>query len=83
MAIGAKCQSAKTYLEKNFDSFGSVSRDELIAHGIKDLRASAAENELTVNNVSFGVVSKDEKFHLLDATELQAVLTSTNENMEI
>ena len=83
MAIGAKCQSAKTYLEKNFDSFGSVSRDELIAHGIKALRASAAENELTVNNVSVGVVSKDEKFHLLDATELQAVLTSTNENMEI
>ena len=83
MAIGAKCQSAKTYLEKNFESFGSVSRDELIAHGIKALRASAAENELTVNNVSVGVVSKDEKFHLLDATELQAVLTSTNENMEI
>ncbi len=83
MAIGAKCQSAKTYLEKNFDSFGSVSRDELIAHGVKALRASAAENELTVNNVSVGVVSKDEKFHLLNATELQAVLTSTNENMEI
>ena len=83
MAIGAKCQSAKTYLEKNFDKFGSVSRDELIAHGVKALRASAAENELTVNNVSVGVVSKDEKFHLLDATELQAVLTSTNENMEI
>lgn len=83
MAIGAKCQSAKTYLEKNFESFGSVSRDELIAHGVKALRASAAENELTVNNVSVGVVSKDEKFHLLNATELQAVLTSTNENMEI
>lgn len=70
MAIGAKCQSAKTYLEKNFEGFTGCTRDELISHGIKALRASAAENELTVNNVSVGVVSKDEKFHLLDATEL-------------
>jgi len=83
MAIGAKCQSAKTYLEKNFDNFAGTGRDELISHGIKALRASAAENELTVNNVSVGVVSKDEKFHLLNATELQQFLTSTNENMEI
>ena len=83
MAIGAKCQSAKTYLEKNFESFGSVTRDELISHGVKALRASAAENELTIHNVSVGVVSKDEKFKLLNATELQAFLTSTNDNMDI
>lgn len=83
MAIGAKCQSAKTYLEKNFESFGSVTRDELISHGVKALRASAAENELTIHNVSVGVVSKDEKFRLLNATELQAFLTSTNDNMDI
>jgi 20S proteasome subunit alpha 6 len=41
MAIGAKCQSAKTYLEKNFGNFAGLSREELIAHGIKALRASA------------------------------------------
>jgi 20S proteasome subunit alpha 6 len=43
MAIGAKCQSAKTYLEKNFETFENVSKDELIKHGVKALRASAAE----------------------------------------
>jgi|TARA_B110000305_G_C19213553_1_gene527085 20S proteasome subunit alpha 6 len=41
MAIGAKCQSAKTYLEKNFTTFDNISRDELIAHGVKALKASA------------------------------------------
>ena len=70
IAIGAKCQSAKTYLEKNFESFTSLGRDDLIKHGVKALRASAAEEELTVHNVSVGVVGKDEKFHLLNAEEL-------------
>lgn len=74
MAIGAKCQSAKTYLEKNFDKFDNISRDELIEHGVKALRASAQEEELTVNNVSIGVVGKDEKFKLLNSEELAKFL---------
>ena len=83
MAIGAKCQSAKTYLEKNFESFGPLGKDDLIKHGMKALRASAAEEELTVHNVSVGFVSKYDKFRLLTETELQAVLAATQENMEI
>lgn len=70
MAIGAKCQSAKTYLERNFTTFDNISRDELITHGVKALKASAQEETLTVHNVSIGVVSKDEKFHLIPETEL-------------
>ena len=70
MAIGAKCQSAKTYLEKNFTTFENKTRDELIVDGLKALKASAQENELTIHNVSVGVVSKDEKFHNLNQTEL-------------
>jgi 20S proteasome subunit alpha 6 len=76
MAIGAKCQSAKTYLEKNFKTFNNVSRDELITHGVKALKASAQENELTIHNVSVGVVSKDEKFHLLGEEELRKFITA-------
>jgi 20S proteasome subunit alpha 6 len=41
MAIGAKCQSAKTYLEKNYNNFNGLGREELITHGLKALRASA------------------------------------------
>lgn len=81
MAIGAKCQSAKTYLEKNFESFAPLGKAELIKHGLKALRASAQEDELTVNNVSVGIVSKDEKFRLLDATELADYLAQSSDGM--
>jgi len=37
---------------------------------LKALKASAQENELTIHNVSVGVVSLDEKFHNLNQTEL-------------
>ena len=47
------------------------------------MRASAAEEELTVHNVSIGVVSKDEKFHLLDAQEIQTFLNETGEGMVV
>ena len=81
MAIGAKCQSAKTYLEKNFETFGHLPRDELIKHGLKALKASAQEEELTVNNVSVGVVSASEKFRLLSQAELQGFLSAVSEGM--
>jgi 20S proteasome alpha/beta subunit len=45
-------------------------RDDLIKHGIKALRASAQEEELTTNNVSVGVVAANEKFRLLNQNEL-------------
>ena len=83
MAIGAKCQSAKTYLERNFESFENLSKDDLIKNAVKALRASAAEEELTCHNVSVGVVGKDEKFILLTQEELTAVLNQTQENMEV
>ena len=57
MAIGAKCQSAKTYLERKFEEFPSMNRDDLIKQGVKALRASAEEEELTEHNVSIGVLS--------------------------
>jgi 20S proteasome subunit alpha 6 len=41
MAIGDRCQSAKTYLEKHFENFDNVDVDQLIKHGIAALRASA------------------------------------------
>jgi 20S proteasome alpha/beta subunit len=60
-----------------------MGRDDLIKHGIKALRASAQEEELTTNNVSVGVVAVNEKFRLLNQNELSQFLSSTNENMQI
>ena len=56
-AIGARSQMARTYLERNVESFADCSRDELIRHGLKALRESLVQDrELTVENTSIGVV---------------------------
>ena len=75
-AIGARSQSAKTYLEKNYESFADAGESDLIAHGIKDLRASAQEIELNENNVSVGVLGKDAEWRMLNSEELKALLES-------
>lgn len=78
MAIGARSQSAKTYLEKNFEGFKTLGWEELVRHGLKALKASAQETELTEHNVSVGVVGKNHKFRLLTLDELKAYLGEIN-----
>lgn len=41
IAIGDRNQSAKTYLEKNYETFKGMGEDDLIKHGIRALKASA------------------------------------------
>jgi 20S proteasome subunit alpha 6 len=49
MAIGARSQSARTYLEKNLDQFADSNQDELIKHCMRALRDTLPnEVELTV-----------------------------------
>ena len=49
MAIGARSQSARTYLEKNLDTFPDASQDELVKHCMRALRDTLPnEVELTV-----------------------------------
>ena len=71
MAIGARSQSAKTYLEKHFESFSPLGWQDLVKHAVKALRASAQEIELTEHNVSIGIVGKDVDFRLLKQEELR------------
>ncbi len=83
MAIGARSQSAKTYLEKNFEQFSGLGWQELVKHGLKALKASAQETELSEHNVSVGIVGRDTKFRLLKADEMRAYLAEINDAMEI
>ena len=83
MAIGARSQSSKTYLEKNFETFAPLGWEDLVKHGLKALKASAQETELSEHNVSVGVVGKDFKFRLLSAEELKNQLAEISEAMEI
>ncbi|GAA5984464.1 hypothetical protein JCM5350_003370, partial [Sporobolomyces pararoseus] len=57
MSIGARSQSAKTYLETHYSSFPNCSLEELIKHGLNALRDTLQQDkELTVENTSIGIV---------------------------
>ncbi len=50
----------------------------MVRHGLKALKASAQETELSEHNVSVGIVGKDLKFRLLSVDELRAYLAEIN-----
>ncbi|KAJ7638530.1 hypothetical protein FB45DRAFT_976678 [Roridomyces roridus] len=57
MSIGARSQSAKTYLEKHYKSFEDCSLEDLIRHGLHALRETLQQDkELNVNNTSIGII---------------------------
>ncbi|KAK7061459.1 proteasome subunit alpha type 1 [Favolaschia claudopus] len=57
MSIGARSQSAKTYLEKHYKSFDECSLEDLIRHGLHALRETLQQDkELNVNNTSIGII---------------------------
>lgn len=49
MAIGARSQSARTYLEKHLNTFLDCDLNELVAHGLRALR-DTLPNEVDLNN---------------------------------
>ena len=74
-AIGARSQSARTYLEKHHESFGEATKDELIVHALQALVGCVSgDDELTKENASVGIVGKDEKFILLEGDDLKPYL---------
>ncbi|MAD87389.1 MAG: hypothetical protein CL912_30895 [Deltaproteobacteria bacterium] len=78
-AIGARSQMARTYLERNLESFADCGREELVKHGLRALKESLAQDkELTVENTSVGVVGIQQEgaksiegFKLFDGQEVK------------
>jgi len=74
-AIGARSQSARTYLEKNYESFPECSKDDLIVHALQALVGCVSgDDELTKANGSICIIGKDQKYTLLEGDELQPYL---------
>lgn len=77
MAIGARSQGARTYLEKHLNEFSRSSVEELVKHGLRALRDTLPnELDLSVKNVSIGIVGKDQEFEILGETETAVYLTA-------
>ncbi|KAJ3029129.1 UNVERIFIED_CONTAM: hypothetical protein HDU68_000084, partial [Siphonaria sp. JEL0065] len=79
ISIGARSQSAKTYLERHFESFAAAPLDDLIVHGLRALRDTLQQDkELSASNCSVGYVGKDEKWTVLEGESLQRHLDILN-----
>lgn len=75
MAIGARSQAARTYLEKFLDSFKDCELEELVKHGLRALRDTLPnEVDLTNKNVSISVVGKDHDFTIYDDSRVDPFL---------
>lgn len=72
ISIGARSQSAKTYLEKHYESFWDCSLEDLIRHGLHALRETLQQDKnLTISNTSIGIIGP--------AGPQEALVTSSGE----
>ncbi|CAH0546088.1 unnamed protein product [Brassicogethes aeneus] len=70
MSIGARSQSARTYLEKKIDELHNAPLEDLIKHGLRALRDTLPpEVDLNTKNVSIGFVGDKQPFKILDEDE--------------
>ncbi|EPZ32200.1 Proteasome, subunit alpha/beta domain-containing protein [Rozella allomycis CSF55] len=75
MAIGARAQSAKTYLEKQFEAFENASVDELVLHGLRALRDTLQQDKkLDMNNTSIAIIGVNQPFSFVEGAELEGYL---------
>lgn len=76
MAIGARSQPARTYLERCMDEFtNSKSLQELVQHGLKALQDSLSQDvRLTNLNTSIAIVGKDHPFNICTEEQVSEYL---------
>jgi 20S proteasome subunit alpha 6 len=80
-AIGARSQSARTYLERHHESFPSSSLDDLIVHALQALVGCVTgDDELTPENASVAFVGKDRTYTLLEGEALRPYLDRLEAN---
>ncbi|XP_031841911.1 proteasome alpha6 subunit [Nomia melanderi] len=81
MAIGARSQSARTYLEKHLNEFMSCDLDELVKHGLRALRDTLPnEVDLSIKNVSIAVVGKNTDFTVFDEDTTSTYLSQIEDD---
>jgi len=74
-SIGARSQSARTYMEKNLDDFQDASLEKLVEHALLALRDTLpAEENLTEDNTSIAVVGRGQPFKVMEDSEVRPYL---------
>ncbi|VDD87704.1 unnamed protein product [Enterobius vermicularis] len=74
-SIGARSQSARTFLERQLDKFPDASVEQLVEFALLALRDTLpAEDNLTKKNTTIAVVGKGTPFTVMDDEEVQPFL---------
>jgi len=86
-AIGARSQSAKTYLERHFESFEDLSLKDLCRHAVLALQetvSSSKDTELTTKNTAVAFVGKGQGWKIIEDDDVEPYLTvlDTDEDEE-
>lgn len=77
MAIGSRSQGAKTFLERKFEEFPSLSLDDLIKHALLALSetvTSTKDTELTAENTDIAVIGKGTPFKIYEDEQVKPYL---------
>jgi 20S proteasome subunit alpha 6 len=75
-SIGARSQSARTYLEDNLGQFTQSTLEELVLHSLAALKKSASEEgEVKAGSIEVGIVGKNRPFSILKENEIAEYLT--------
>jgi len=80
-AMGARSQSAKTYLEKHFETFEKCSLDDLIRHALIALKGTS-QGPLTSKNVAIGFVGKNTAFTIREDDDIKAAVSAVVDDDE-
>jgi 20S proteasome subunit alpha 6 len=81
IAMGARSQGAKTYLEKVFESFDNLQVDALIMHALIALKATSPK-PLTARSVTVGFVGKNTPFTILEDEKVRSHVAAVSDDVD-
>ena len=81
-AIGAKSQSAKTYIEKNVESFSNLGVDELIMHGLRAIKSGYKDEkeEMSGKNIEVYALDREEEMRIVSSKVVGTYIDNLNPN---
>jgi len=77
-AMGARSQSAKTYLEKHFQTFDNLPLDELLKHALMALKGTSTTS-LTSRNCTVAYVGREKSFTVLEDDQIKQYVAAVEE----
>jgi len=89
IAMGARSQASKTYLEKKLDEFENCSLDELVKHAMRALEESCGtrkaddkDGKLTLQNCTVAMVGEDKPLLVLDGEDVAEYVNAIHQEDE-